>query len=81
MNRLIIMILAVMEFLPIAFAQNSISGTVVDKDGRPLPGVKIEIPGSREMVLSDLDGTFTINTSGNKGKNSPLRTQACHLKS
>lgn len=68
MNRLIIMILAVMEFLPIAFAQNSISGTVVDRDGRPLPGVKIEIPGSREMVLSDLDGTFTINTSGNKGK-------------
>lgn len=63
MKKLIAVILAVAAFIPAVSAQDVVSGTVVDKDGNPLPGVKIEIPGTPETVISDLDGTFTINRS------------------
>lgn len=63
MKKLIAVILAVAAFIPVISAQEVVLGTVVDKYGNPLPGVKIEIPGTPETVISDLDGTFTINRS------------------
>lgn len=43
-------------------AQNAVNGTVTDKDGNPIPGVKVEVVGSNESVLTELDGTFQLNT-------------------
>lgn len=43
-------------------AQHVISGTVTDKKGNPIPGVKIEVPGSGESTISGLDGTFSLET-------------------
>ena len=40
-----------------------IAGTVVDKAGKPMPGIEINIAGHRRMqapILSDVDGKFTI---------------------
>lgn len=43
------------------FGQNSsISGTVVDKVGLPIPGVNVIIKGATAGVLTDLDGNFAI---------------------
>ena len=39
-------------------AQNVVKGTVTDKDGNPIPGVKVEIKGGTESTITDLDGTF-----------------------
>lgn len=44
-------------------AQTTVSGTVTDKKGNPIPGAKVEIPGTEESVLTDLDGTFSLTTS------------------
>lgn len=42
------------------FAQNVVNGTVTDKDGNPVPGAKVEIVGSTETTISELDGTFRL---------------------
>ncbi len=44
-------------------AQNVVNGTVVDKDGNPIPGVKVEVVGGTESVLTELDGTFRLETA------------------
>ena len=45
----------------VAFAQQSISGTVTDESGVPLPGATISIKDSSVGTTSDFDGNFTIN--------------------
>ncbi len=60
MKKLIAMLVTVLCAAPALLAQETVSGVVVDKKGNPLPGVKIEIPGSQDWTVSDLDGTFTI---------------------
>lgn len=60
MKKLIAMLVTVICTVPMIVAQESVSGVVVDKKGNPLPGVRIEVPGSSDWTVSDLDGTFTI---------------------
>ncbi|MBI1301579.1 MAG: SusC/RagA family TonB-linked outer membrane protein [Alphaproteobacteria bacterium] len=43
------------EFLP-----KDVSGTVVDQNGDPMPGVSILVQGGSAGTVSDLDGKFTI---------------------
>lgn len=43
-------------------AQTTVSGKVVDKKGNPIPGAKVEIPGTNESALTELDGTFSLAT-------------------
>ncbi len=43
-------------------AQNVVTGKVLDEEGNPIPGAKVEVPGSSDFVLSRLDGTFTLET-------------------
>lgn len=43
-------------------AQNKVSGTVTDKKGNPIPGAKVEIKGGTESTITELDGTFTLDS-------------------
>lgn len=43
-------------------AQNTVSGTVTDKKGNPIPGAKVEIKGGTESTITELDGTFKLDT-------------------
>src|SRR5690606_32877960 len=48
----------------LAFAQEkTISGTVTDQDGLPLPGVNILVQGTTNGTQTDFDGNYTINAS------------------
>ncbi|NJB37246.1 SusC/RagA family TonB-linked outer membrane protein [Croceivirga sp. JEA036] len=48
----------------ISFAQEkTISGTVTDADGLPLPGVNVLVEGTSNGTQSDFDGKYTINAS------------------
>src|SRR5690606_14359928 len=40
--------------------QTTVTGTVSDTDGLPLPGVHIQVESTKTGTISDLDGTFNI---------------------
>ena len=48
---------------PLAIAQNTISGVVVDENNEPIPGVNIVIQGTTEGTNSDFDGNYSITTN------------------
>lgn len=50
-------------FCGISFAQNTISGSVTDNNGIPLPGANIAIVGESIGTISDSDGKFILKTS------------------
>ena len=43
--------------------QNTITGTVTDSDGIPLPGVNVIVEGTTTGSLTDFDGNYSINAS------------------
>ena len=43
--------------------EKTISGTVSDEQGLPLPGVNIIVKGTSNGTQSDFDGNYSINTS------------------
>jgi len=48
-----------------AWAQQTVSGTVTDgDDGSPLPGVNVLLKGTTSGAITDFDGNFSINVSG-----------------
>lgn len=63
MKKLIAMLLTALCAVPVSVAEETITGMVVDKKGNPLPGVRIEVPGTSDLAISDLDGTFTLSLS------------------
>ncbi len=49
----------------LARQDNKVKGTVLDKDGIPLPGATITVLGTTRGVITDTDGTFSIEASPN----------------
>ena len=43
-----------------SFAQMSVSGTVSDEDGVPLPGATVLVVGTTNGVTTDFDGNYSI---------------------
>lgn len=43
--------------------QDKLSGKVTDKDGKPMPGVTITVVGTTRGVITDNDGTYSINVN------------------
>lgn len=41
-------------------AQNTITGTVTDRNSEPLPGVSISVSGTSRGVSTEIDGTYSI---------------------
>ncbi|WP_026704634.1 carboxypeptidase-like regulatory domain-containing protein [Flavobacterium soli] len=50
-------------FCGISFAQNTISGSITDSNGMPLPGTNIAIVGESIGTIADSDGKFSLKTS------------------
>ena len=46
-----------------SYAQITVTGTVTDDDGLPLPGVTVLIQGTMRGAITDLDGFFTIEAA------------------
>ena len=45
----------------VAYAQQSVNGTVVDDAGEPLIGVSIQVKGTTAGSITDFDGNFTLD--------------------
>ena len=51
-----------MFFCGLSFAQNSVEGVVTDENNQPIPGVSIQLSGTKEGAVSDYDGSFVLIT-------------------
>jgi len=53
----------VVFFSTLLFAQTNVTvtGTVTDENGAPMPGTTIQVKGTPRGVLTDIDGTFSIS--------------------
>ncbi|WP_332456344.1 SusC/RagA family TonB-linked outer membrane protein [Petrimonas sp.] len=49
------------EYTNITQQNRAIKGTVVDEQGIPLPGVTIVVEGTSRGVITDIDGSYTID--------------------
>jgi len=58
--RKFVMLLALLLIGMQAFAQNTVSGIVSDKDGNPLPGVNVLVKGTNVGTITDLIGKYSI---------------------
>lgn len=58
-KKLLILIVGFLSALNV-IARETITGTVVNDHGEPMPGVRVEVPGSSDFVFTDLDGKFQI---------------------
>ncbi|PCJ96279.1 MAG: SusC/RagA family TonB-linked outer membrane protein [Flavobacteriaceae bacterium] len=52
--------IAMMFASSVIFAQQTVTGTVLDADG-PLPGANVLVKGSNNGTMTDFDGKFTLN--------------------
>ncbi len=62
------LILIIIGFFLVGFsaiAQNSVSGTIKDENGQPIPGVNILEKNTVNGVASDFDGNYSINVKNN----------------
>ncbi|WP_372651729.1 SusC/RagA family TonB-linked outer membrane protein, partial [Draconibacterium sp.] len=51
------------RIIPAEQQDKKVTGTIRDKDGVPLPGATITVFGTPRGVITDVDGTFTIEAS------------------
>ena len=50
----------------VAFAQSTVTGVVKDDLGEPLAGTKVQVKGTKNVVMTDANGKFSIRA--NKGQ-------------
>jgi TonB-dependent starch-binding outer membrane protein SusC len=60
--RKILLLLAMVSFIGLqAFAQTTVTGTVTDPNGDPVPGANVSVKGTDAGTITDLNGSFTLN--------------------
>lgn len=59
------MVLTALFFMTgtMSFAENSISGTVKDVNGNPLPGVIVKVEGTQKATVTDVNGNYSLNAA------------------
>ncbi|WP_034060612.1 TonB-dependent receptor [Lacinutrix jangbogonensis] len=57
-----ILSIVLLFFCALTYAQTTISGTVMDNNGLPIPGANIIVVGTSSGNISDFDGKFTLST-------------------
>src|ERR1041385_5335941 len=65
MNKIILLFLLTVSAQVFGQAGNSLTGTVTDKNSKPLSGASIHILNTNSGAISDKDGKFEINNLEN----------------
>ncbi|MES2850403.1 MAG: SusC/RagA family TonB-linked outer membrane protein [Bacteroidota bacterium] len=63
MKRCALLLLAIFGFTALSLAQ-TVTGTVTDKKGEPLPGVTVTVKGTKNATSSNNSGVYTLNNVG-----------------
>ena len=53
----------ILLFGVVSFAQTTVTGTVNDESGMPLPGANVIVVGTSTGAISDFDGKFTLSVN------------------
>jgi len=65
MKKVLLISMMWVWLMPLAIAQQQVSGTVSDNsDGTPLPGVNILVKGTTTGAVTDLDGGYSLSVAG-----------------
>lgn len=60
-RKFLLLAAASIVFAPsVAFAQNTVTGRVVDTNGAPLPGAEVVVSGTGQKVITDQQGRFVV---------------------
>ena len=65
-KRLTMLLASLFLMVGVAFAQNTITGTVYEDTGEPCIGATVMIQGTKQGTKTDLNGRFTINVPAGK---------------
>ena len=60
---LLVFLLTLVSQVALAYQQNTITGTVTDSDGLPIPGVNVIVKGTDNGVQTDFDGVYSIDAT------------------
>ncbi|HZW63348.1 MAG TPA: TonB-dependent receptor [Flavobacteriaceae bacterium] len=59
-------------FICVSYSQTTVTGTVTDNNGQPIPGANILVVGATTGTISDFDGNFSLTVN----QNPPFSLQA-----
>jgi TonB-linked SusC/RagA family outer membrane protein len=65
MKQLILILISVLCLSFTAISQNTVSGTIIDEEGQPVPGVNILEKNTTNGYVSDFDGNYTLSVGDN----------------
>lgn len=63
MKRCALLLVAIFGFAALSLAQ-TVTGTVTDKKGEPLPGVTVSVKGTKNATSTNSQGVYTLNNVG-----------------
>ncbi|MEO9659891.1 MAG: carboxypeptidase-like regulatory domain-containing protein, partial [Maribacter dokdonensis] len=56
----LLMVFLLLGVSSVLLAQSSVTGTVADTQGMPIPGASIVVKGTSNGTVTDFDGNFSI---------------------
>ena len=65
MRKLFLLLMGVMLFAGHAMAQRTVSGTVTDENGKPLPNVSVVVRGTTTGTITNEDGKYSLALPAN----------------
>ena len=65
MKQLVLILISALCLSFTAMAQNTVSGTITDDQGQPIPGVNILEKNTTNGFVSDFDGNYTMSVGDN----------------
>jgi TonB-linked SusC/RagA family outer membrane protein len=65
MKQLVLILISALCLSFTAISQNTVSGTIIDEEGQPVPGVNILEKNTTNGYVSDFDGNYTLRVAEN----------------
>ena len=65
MRKTVMFLLVILGCSSLGFAQNTVTGTVTDKNGEPQSGVSVSVQGSKNATATDAKGNYTLSNVPN----------------
>ncbi|MGZ4026382.1 MAG: SusC/RagA family TonB-linked outer membrane protein [Flavisolibacter sp.] len=65
MRKFLCLMMAVVAMTTLSWAQQTVTGKIVDDKGAPVPNVSIQVKGTTTGTVSNIDGTYSLSVPAN----------------